>query len=490
MKQPLTSSLKENLTHLQDMFGNSIDLYTKPVQLFGVRCCICMFECLSSMDDLWVVLANQLSESRKKQVTGEELFEAVRQRADLPVESTPAEDFDQLRNMLTAGMAVLLIDGSCRALAFSTQKLQFRSVQEPSGEGDIRGSREGFCEILRINISLVRRLVRTESLTVKSFILGERTKTEVALLYDRSLADEGFVRQVEEKLKSVRIPILFDTGYLAPFLHRGSFSFFPEVGYTERPVTAGARICEGKIVVMVNGSPFAMVLPFFFSENFQSLDDYSSKAYFASFIRVLKYIAFFLAVLLPGAFVSIAGFTPELLPPQLLHKAAAAEIATPLPLFLEMMLVIVLLEIIREAGLRLPKPIGHTVGLVAALIVGDTAVKTGILSTPVVIVAALTTVSMLVIPSLYEPGTVLRILFVLAGGIFGPLGMLTLAFVMLLSICNMNSFGVPYTSPLSPFGWGALRDGLLRLPWNKLAKKPFTVDDLPGGKETYERKEK
>lgn len=483
MNQPLSGKLALDLQRLQDMFDNSVDLYTKRVRVLGVDCCICMFESLSSMNQMWALQLSQLEKKQSSLPDGEALIEYIQQQSDLPLESGFAEDFDQMGNMLTAGMTLLLMEGSRRAAAFSTQSMQFRSVQEPSGEGDIRGSREGFCEILRVNISLMRRLVRTESLTVKTFQLGKRTQTEVAVLYDRKIADPEFVKQAMEKLQSIRIPVLFDTGYLAPFLHQGGFSFFQDVGYTERPVTAVAKICEGKIVVMVNGSPFAMILPFFFSENFQSLDDYASKAYFASFIRVLKYAAFFLAVLLPGVFVSIAGYTPELLPPQLLYKVASAEAATPLPLFLEMVLVIILLEIIREAGLRLPKPIGHTVGLVAALIVGDTAVKTGILSTPVVIVAALTTISMQVIPSLYEPGTVLRILFVFAGGIFGPLGILTLFFGMLISICGMNSFGLPYTSPLLPFGKGAVRDGVLRLSWQTLAKKPFQIQDLPGGKE-------
>ena len=169
--------------------------------------------------------------------------------------------------------------------------------------------------------------------------------------------------------------MLFDSSYLVPFLQRGRFSFFQQAGYTERPATACAKLCEGKIIILVNGSPFAMIIPYFFSEHFQSLDDYSTKAYFASFIRMIKYSAFFLAVLLPGVFVSVAEYTPELFPPQLLYKIAAAEAATPLPLFLEMVLVIVLLEIVREAGLRLPHPIGHSVSLVAAIIVGDAAVK-------------------------------------------------------------------------------------------------------------------
>ena len=486
MSMPLSARLEENVRQLIERFGQSADLYAKPVKVRGINCCLCMFEGLSTLERLWVVMLSMLNETEFTPKDGGELFDFIQNQTDLPVERTPVEDFTALCAQLTAGTTVLLIDGSCKAVVLSTQNMQFRSVQEPSGEGDIRGSREGFCDLVRVNVSLVRRLVRTEGLTVKIFPVGSRTATEVALLYDRTLADPAFAKAVEAKLKSADLPVLFDSGYLAPYLTRGGFSFFEEVGYTERPVTAAAKICEGKLVVLVNASPFAMITPYFFNENFQSLDDYAGKAYFASAIRLLKYIAFFLSVLLPGLFVSVAGYTPELLPAQLLYKVAAAQAATPLPLFLEMMLIILLLEIIREAGLRLPKPIGHSVSLLSALIVGDAATKAGILSTPVLVVAAVTAISLFAIPSLYQPATVLRVLFVLAAGLFGPFGLVVMFFLMLASICGMHSFGAPYTSPFVPPGPGAVRDGLLRLPWRRLARRPFAVRDLPGG-EQYEQ---
>lgn len=485
MPRPLTDSLDANVARLKEMFGNSADLYAKPVNVRGVPCCLCFFEGLSTLERLWVVMLSMLNESHFEPSNGRDLFNYIQHQTDLPVENAPVEDFDALRTQLTAGTTVMLIDGCRKAVVLSTQNMQFRSVQEPSGEGDIRGSREGFCDLLRINVSLVRRLVRTGSLTIKIFPAGRRTGTEVAMLYDRTLAKPEFVEAIEKKLKSVDLPVLFDSGYLAPFLQRGSFSFFQEVGYTERPVTAAAKICEGKIIVLVNASPFAMIVPYFFNENFQSLDDYAGKAYFASAVRLLKYTAFFLSVLLPGLFVSIAEYTPELFPPQLLYKVAAAETATPLPLFMEMMLVIVLLEIIREAGLRLPKPIGHSVSLVAALIVGDAAVSAGIVGTPVVIVAAMTAICTFVVPSLYEPITVLRILYILAGGLLGPLGIVTLLFCMLLGMCGMNSFGIPYTAPIAPGSSAFWRDGLLRRNWHTLARADFSIDQLPG-KETGE----
>ena len=481
MPRKISKELSRNQLYLENMFSHSIDLYSKPLRLFGINCCLFYFEGLSSLSDLSLAEYAAVSEQSSSIMSGEELFVYMKQCMALPAESTAPEDYEQVRQFLTAGASVLFIEGCSKALAFSTQHMQFRSIQEPSGEGNIRAPREGFSEILRTNISLVRRLMRTESLVAKTSIIGEKTKTEVALLYDRKLVNPALISKVENQLKRIKLPILFDASYLAPFLYKGPFSFFHHVGYTERPAVACAKLCEGKLIILVGGTPFAMILPYFFNENFESLDDYSSKAYFASFIRCIKYIAFLVAILLPGMFVSIAGYTPELFPPEFLYFIIAEDMKTPLPIFMEMSLTIVLIEIIREAGLRLPKSIGHTVGLVSALIIGDTAVKAGILSVSVVITAALSTISMLCIPSLYEPSTLLRLLFVLAAGLLGPIGVTALLFITILNICSINAFGIPFSSPFSPLGIGALRDGFIRLPWTFLAKKPFSIRDLPGG---------
>lgn len=480
MNENLKESLLENKMMLRDVFGTAPDFFTKDLKIMGFPCCICMLECLSSMQELWLVMLEELSRSEYRPKTPEELFDHILKETAIPMESRTVLCREDIVAQLTAGTSVILIDGVAKALVLSTQSYPYRSVQEPGGEGNIRGSREGFTEPLRINLSLVRRLVRTDRLRIETMSIGERTKTEVALLYHADFVSKEILGKVKQRLASAKLPFLFDTGYLSPFLQKCGFSFFQAVGYTERPDTASAKICEGKIVILANGSPFAMIVPYFFSENFQNMDDYAEKAYFSSLIRVFKYIAFFIAVMLPGVFVSAANFTPELFPPQLLYKISAADQATPLPLFLEALFVIFLLEIVREAGLRLPKPIGHSVGLVAALIVGDAAVSAGIIGTPIIIVAAMTTICTFVVPSLYEPITVLRILYILAGGVFGPLGIVALTFVMLLSMCRMNPFGIPYASPIAPAGRAFFRDGVLRRNWRVLAQSDFTVEQLPG----------
>lgn len=480
MEENLKESLLENKMMLREAFGTAPDFFTKDLKILGFPCCICMLDCLSSMQKLWLVMLEELSRSEYRPQTPEQAFEYILKETAIPLEGRTALCKEDVVAQLTAGTSVIFIDGVAKGLILSTQSYQFRSVQEPGGEGNIRGSREGFTEPLRINLSLVRRLIRTDRLRIETMSVGEHTKTEVAILYHADLVPKEMLAKVKERLAGAKLPFLFDTGYLSSFLQKSGFSFFQAVGYTERPDTASAKICEGKIVIMANGSPFAMIVPYFFSENFQNMDDYSEKAYFASLLRVFKYIAFFIAVMLPGIFVCAANFTQELFPPQLLYKITAADQATPLPLFLEAIFVIFLLEIVREAGLRLPKPIGHSVSLVAALIVGDAAVSAGIIGTPIIIVAAMTTICTFVVPSLYEPITVLRILYILAGGIFGPLGIVALTFVMLLGMCSMNPFGIPYASPIAPGSRSFFRDGILRRNWRVLSKSDFSVEKLPG----------
>ena len=261
-----------------------------------------------------------------------------------------------------------------------------------------------------------------------------------------------------------------DSSYFVPWLFPARWRLFAPVSYTERPASAAAKLCEGKIVILVNGSPSALVLPSLFCENFDCLDDYATTAVFSSFLRVLKYGSFYLSIFLPGVFVCLAVYLPELIPPQLLFKIAAAEKATPLPLFAEMLLVIILLEIIREAGLRMPQTLGHSVSLVAALIIGDAAIGAGLLSTPVILVASITAISVFVTPSLYEPATLLRLGVTLAAGLAGPVGLVCAALGVLAALTSISAMGVPYLSGAVFSG-----DGVVRRNYRALSRRPFTI---------------
>ena len=371
--QQLSLHLAENLAELDARFGASADYYAKEIMIYHCRGCIVLFDGMASLDSLWELLLDAASRQALQQpcpCTGQEVYERILHGSVSPAESTPVEDLPDLVKRLTAGMAVLLLDGCAKGIAFSVQALKYRSVDEPEGEGNLRGSREGFADLLRVNLSLLRRLVRTDDLVLEVAQADTAAGTEYAICYCRGKADPAMVRQVRQTLAAAKPELLLDSSYFVPWLLPSRARLFTPVSYTQRPAAASAKLCEGRIVVLVNGSPSAMVLPALFCENFECLDDYASTAVFASFLRVLNYASFYLTVFLPGAFVCLAVYLPELIPPQLLYKIEAAEKATPLPLFAEMLLVILLLEVIREAGLRMPQSLGHSVSLVAALILG------------------------------------------------------------------------------------------------------------------------
>ena len=281
--------------------------------------------------------------------------------------------------------------------------------------------------------------------------------------------------RVRRTLQEAKPEVLLDSSYFVPWLFPARWRLFAPVSYTERPASAAAKLCEGKIIILVNGSPSALVLPSLFCENFDCLDDYATTAVFSSFLRVLKYGSFYLSIFLPGVFVCLAVYLPELIPPQLLFKIAAAEKATPLPLFAEMLLVIILLEIIREAGLRMPQSLGHSVSLVSALIIGDAAIATGLMSTPVIFVASITAIAVFVTPGLYEPATLLRIGTVLLAGLAGPVGLAAAFFGFLLSLVSTEALGVPYLAP-HPFPQQPLsEDGVLRRNYRQLSRRGFNI---------------
>ena len=415
---------------------------------------------MASLKGLWQLLLDAASRRTPpgpaEQLTGEQVFALLFEHSALPAEPAPVEDWDALIRRLTAGMAVLLLDGCAKGIAFSVQSLNARSVDEPAGEGNLRGSREGFADLLRVNTSLLRRCFRNDALVIEIGQADCEMKTEYALCYCRDTADPKAVQKVRQTLQRARPQLLLDSSYFVPWLFPCKIRTFAPVRYTERPIVAAAKLREGKFVILVNGSPSALILPTLFCENYECLDDYAGTAYFASFLRVLKYISFYLSIFLPGVFVCWAVYLPELLPPQLLFKIEAAEQATPLPLFGEMLLVILMLEIIREAGLRMPQ-------------------------TLVILTAAAASIAVFVTPSLYEVATVLRLVVLLAAGVAGPVGLAACALGVLFGLTRVSALGVPYLRdaifpevPLSP-------DGVTRRSYPKLSRRPFTIWQKRGG---------
>ena len=459
---------------------NSTDLLERQIEVSGVPVAILMCEGMVNLQLFTQILVRPLTELSLENADGEAVARWVSRETVLSGDQKEFFTYDELFSFLMAGFVVLLIDGVDRGIACGMQGYSFRSVSEPSTEMNITGSREGFVEPIRVNQTMIRRRLRSPSLKFEMYPIGEKSRTDICLVYLTDTADPRMVEEVKRRLGKLSSDILLSQGYLRPYLEGQPLSPFSSVGTTERPDTLCAKINEGRIGILVDGTPFALVVPYLFEEHFQSMDDYSYRPYYGSFIRLLKYFAFLLSIFLPGGYVAITSFSPEMLPDSLLFNIAASEQQTPFSMMTEALVIHLIYEIMREAGLRLPRPVGHAVSIIGALVIGDAAVKAGIIGSSMVMVVALTALSSFVVPSLYEPAAILKFVFILVGGTWGLFG-ISVGFVLLLTnLCALESLGVPIMAPLSPCAPADLRDGLWRTGWKKLGSFRLRIQDLPG----------
>ena len=465
----LTSNVSENITVLREKVEKTADFMVRDIYIGNIRVSFVMFEGMVSLSVLANLIIRPLLNGIDDSATSEEIADFIINKSLMAADMKEVKTFDEVIKMAVSGFAVVLIDGVKTGIALGAQGFNFRSVTEPSGEINERGSREGFTEPLKINLTMIRRRVKSGALKIEMGETGEESKTDYALVYMN--ADKRLIDEIKKRLSKVKIKTVLDTGYIEPFLQSKRGSIFSSVGVTERPDTLVAKITEGRVAVLLDGTPFALIVPYLFSENFQSFDDYAQRPFFASFVRVLKYVSFFFTIYLPGIYVALSTFHPETLPHALLFNIASAEEATPFPLVLSALIIHLIYEIMREAGLRLPRPVGHAVGIVGALVIGDAAVTAGLIGSPMVMVVALTAISSFVVPSLYAPVSILRFVMIIAGGLTGIYGISILSGMVIINICSVENFGVCYTSPITPFKWSAMRDTFIRIGWKKMQKR-------------------
>ena len=319
--------------------------------------------------------------------------------------------------------------------------------------------------------------MKSPYLKMKLFVKGEKSQTDLCLCYMYDRVPKKLLKQIQAQLDEMELETILSIGYVQPFLENRRGGIFDAVGTTQRPDVLCAKLLEGRVALLIDGSPFALVIPKLFNENFQTMDDYCLKPYYATFIRWLKFIAFLMAVLLPALYLAIALHHPELLNRTLLLILAEAEEQAPFSLTAEAIGITLAYEIVREAGLRLPKAVGGAVSIVAGLIIGDAAVASGLISTPLLTVTALAVISGFVVPDLNQAITILRLAFLLAAGLFGLFGISLLGAVVLFNLCATETFGFPITAPISPFRKKAMRDIITRVSFRKMQSGQFTVEE-------------
>jgi spore germination protein KA len=479
------NNLQKNIDYLLNITQQSADFTVRKMILSdGTPVAIFTVEGMVNKEGLTLSLSTPLSKAKIPEKINK--YDYIRDSVLSTSELIEIKTFKEVIEFSMSGFAVLAIDGYSQMLVIGIQGFSFRGVSESSSEMVFRGSREGFTEPLRINMTLVRRRLKTPDLVFKTMTIGDLSNTQICLCYLKSAVSQKILNELIKRLNNINLDTVLASGYLVSFLSGKNKSIFSTVGVTEKPDTLCGKITEGRIGIIVDGTPSAIIVPHLFVENFQSFDDYSNRPFYSSFIRILKYISLILALYFPGLFVAVTNFHPEFIPTALLNNINETLQKTPFPLMFEVLMVAFMYEVMREAGLRLPTPLGHAVGIVGALVIGETGVSAGLISAPTLIFVAFSAICSYVLPEIYGTVTVLKFAYIIVGGLLGVIGIVMLSLLVTVSACSLTSFGVPYMTPLSPISKGVISDNFLRFDWKKLSKNKIKVQNMTGAEQHFE----
>ncbi len=480
--ESLKKSLKDNINHVKEILGQSSDIVTKEFFIgessnikLGLFYTDGLINTSFIQDNILKTLMVDIREaninttiSSKKKV-----FEVLKSCSLSAGDMKEVINFQSFFTYLLSGYALILIDGHTEGFAIDAKGWEQRGIMEPSSQTVVRGPKDSFSETLRTNTSLIRRRIKNPNLWIESKQIGRETKTDVAIAYIKGIANDKIVEEVRRRLDKIDIDGILESGYIEEFIQDETYTPFPTVYNTERPDVISAGLLEGRIAILVDGTPFALLVPALFVQFFQSAEDYYQRFDIATLVRIIRYFSFFIALLTPSLYIAITTFHQEMIPTTLLVSIAAQREGVPFPALVEALLMEITFEILREAGVRMPRAVGPAISIVGALVLGEAAVNAGIVSPVMVIVVAITAISSFVSP-VYNIGItvrMLRFLFMILASTFGLFGIALGIIAMILHMCSLRSFGVPYMTPMAPFIWSNQRDVILRSPiWNMFSR--------------------
>ena len=387
-------------------------------------------------------------------------------------EVSSSSDMSEMLCSMLYGDTVLIIDGSKKGLIINTKGWRTRGIDEPSDERVLQGPREGFDEAAMLNLALIRRKLLTPDLCIELQRVGRRTKTAVFICYLEGLADKGTVEKLKKQIAKIDIDGILDSNYISEHIKTHKFSLLKTVGTTERPDIVAARLLEGRVAVVVDGTPVVLTLPYLFSENFQSDEDYYQNFTVSAIGRVLRYICFFIAVSVPAVFVALTTFHANLLPTSFVLTVSRLREGVPMSTLVECLMLILVFEILKETGLRTPQSQGSALSIVGGLVVGQAAVEAKIVSAPVLIAVALSGIAGLMVPRLKGIVVYLRIILLAVSSAFGLYGYIAAGSIFVIRVFGMKSFDTDYTVSLRKAGLQQLKDTVIRAPWPYMRRRP------------------
>ncbi len=409
----------------------------------------------------------------------DELIEKLRMfQSEMPFSSIPT--VEQAIDEILQGNVIICRESDHSAYIGIGKGMEERSIQESENESTLRGPRDGFVESLQTNLSLVRRRYPDPELKVAIQSVGRRSNTKVGLLFINGIVNPTVLNEVKTRLSTVDIDQVLDSGIIEQWIEDSWYSPFPQVQYTERPANVLAALAEGRIAIMVDGSPNVLIVPVTFSMLFQAPDDYYERWIISSSIRMIRVIGATIALILPSLYIALISYHPGMIPTQLALSISATRAEVPFPALLEAVFMEATLEMLREAGLRLPKVMGQTIGIVGGLVIGQSAVEAGIVSPVLVIVVAITAISSFLVPA-YNGAIALRLLrfpLMFLSGSLGLFGLILGLMAILAHLVSLKSFGINYFAPITPYRFRDWKDLLVRAPLVYLKERPEILHPL------------
>lgn len=375
---------------------------------------------------------------------------------------------------LVHGQSIIVVDGLADAIAVETRHIEKRGIEQPETEQVIRGPREGFIEMLGTNLSLIRYRLQTQDLRVQIMELGRRSQSSVAVCHLEGITNPELLNEVLRRLSNIDVEAILDSGYLEQYIEDNHVSPFPQVQYTERPDKVVANLLEGRVAILVDGSPLALIVPTVFSQFYQTVEDYTERYVLMSAIRLARLVALVFSLVFPSLYVAIISFNPELIPTEFAVAVAGGRAGVPFPAVVEVLIMEISMEVLREATIRLPQQVGGALSIVGVLVIGQAAVGAGFASPITVVIIALTTIGSFATPA-YNAALALRLLrfpLVIMAGIFGLYGVMIGLILISNHLLSLKSFGVPYLSPFVPVNFSGLKDLLIRGPLWWMRKRP------------------
>ena len=454
----LERDIEKNAQYINQIFNSVNELVEKEIKVCNNK--LILFYMLGMSDNQMIAdfIIKPCVEHKGQEITPKVFMEEVLFWGEVE----KSIDLDEAVEKLTQGHSILFFPDSKEFLYMATDKIKERSLGEPPTSSVLQGPRQGFVENFKTNIGLIKKILATPHLKSESLKVGKYTKTNVSILYLDGICDKGLVQKVKEKIKKIDIDGVIDSFYISSFLEEHPESFFKQIGNAEKPDIVCAKLLEGRLAIVVDGSPMVLTLPYMLFEDFQKSGDYYNSSLRATMLRWLRLFSLVITVALPGMYVAVQLYHYKVFPLTFLITIVNSTQGIPLSPFAEILFVLILFEILYEASLRMPKYLGMAMSIVGALILGDTAVQAGIISPPAVMIVALSGITLYTLPEQVSVLSILRLAYTVAGGILGFYGIIIFTLYFIVYFNDFDNYGVPYLAPFAPKVKSDYKDALIK----------------------------